>query len=222
MGKNGLRKINAWACRHTDRLQHSRGMCKNCYSTSMRKSPTKIRAWKCEHRDRPHHAKGLCEACYCQRETNKRAWKCDHIDQPHAAHGLCQHCYDKHRKAKQKKWRDTKGPDHVRRIYRKSYYKNYYKMTMEQFEELFARQDGKCAGCRYIFRDSNDELICIDHDHACCSNGKKTCGKCVRGILCDLCNRILGQGKDVPETLESLARYLRNWSSLRELEELFI
>lgn len=27
----------------------------------------------------------------------------------------------------------------------------------------------------------------VDHDHKCCS-GDKSCGKCVRGILCPGCN----------------------------------
>jgi hypothetical protein len=28
----------------------------------------------------------------------------------------------------------------------------------------------------------------VDHDHACCQKKNRSCGKCIRGLLCHTCN----------------------------------
>lgn len=52
------------------------------------------------------------------------------------------------------------------------------------------------------------DRLCIDHDHDCCP-GPRSCGRCVRGVLCAACNKMLGFAKDDPHTLLSAVRYLR-------------
>jgi hypothetical protein len=45
-------------------------------------------------------------------------------------------------------------------------------------------------GC-YAPGCEDKETLVIDHDHACCS-GRRSCGKCVRGALCNRHNLYLG------------------------------
>lgn len=49
--------------------------------------------------------------------------------------------------------------------------------------------------------------LMVDHDHSCCP-GERTCGKCIRGILCDKCNRGLGFFNDNPDLLQRAIEYL--------------
>lgn len=47
----------------------------------------------------------------------------------------------------------------------------------------------------------------IDHDHKCCP-GNKSCGKCVRELICGGCNTMLGLANDDVETLKSAIAYI--------------
>ena len=59
-------------------------------------------------------------------------------------------------------------------------------------------------GCQVC---GSTEALTFDHDHTCCI-GKRTCGKCLRGVLCRPCNLALGYAEDDPERLRNLANYL--------------
>ena len=54
-----------------------------------------------------------------------------------------------------------------------------YSIGVAEIQRLYGAQGGACAMCRELF----DGEYHVDHDHACCS-GKKSCGKCVRSLLC--------------------------------------
>lgn len=78
-----------------------------------------------------------------------------------------------------------------------------YGVTAEQFDALLRSQRGACAICRVESEDWH-----IDHDHSCCPT-IRTCGKCIRGVLCRACNMGLGIFKDDAAILESAISYLR-------------
>ena len=80
-------------------------------------------------------------------------------------------------------------PEAVKRWKRTHLLKNYG-LTPELFDRLLGAQDYACAMCHEPFGE--DEPICIDHDHNCCKAEKRSCGECVRGLLCLSCNTALG------------------------------
>jgi hypothetical protein len=73
--------------------------------------------------------------------------------------------------------------------------KHRFRVTPEWFQARLKKQGGKCALCSNRLGYGGRRLH-IDHDHACCPTSKnryRTCGKCVRGLLCDGCNTLLGK-----------------------------
>lgn len=102
---------------------------------------------------------------------------------------------DEHRR-----WRDKAGTERTR-DYNRFY---LYGVTRDQWDAMFAAQDGRCAICRCAEPTGR---WCIDHDHACCP-GMRACGKCIRGILCNSCNSGLGHFADDPERLRAAIAYL--------------
>ena len=91
-----------------------------------------------------------------------------------------------------------------------------YRVTPERYEELLRLQDGKCV-CGNVFRtDSRNKADTphVDHDHRCCP-GLKSCGECVRGLLCRNCNRALGLLKDSASVLRSLALWVDGGATRR-------
>lgn len=88
-----------------------------------------------------------------------------------------------------------------------------YGLSTEQYDGLVAQQGGKCAVCQAA---GSADSWHIDHDHACCP-GKGSCGRCVRGLLCQNCNLLLGHANDDPTRLAQAIDYLKARRRLREV-----
>ena len=99
----------------------------------------------------------------------------------------------------------AENAESIRADYRNWRLKYTYGITSEQVDEMLAKQGG-CAICGVTSPGSTKSWH-VDHDHSCCPIGA-SCGGCVRGILCNNCNLMLGHAKDSEETLRSAAEYL--------------
>lgn len=71
-----------------------------------------------------------------------------------------------------------------------------YGLTLEEYQNLFEKQNGVCAICKCT---EEGRMLAVDHSHY---TGK------VRGLLCGLCNRALGLFKDSPELISRAKEYV--------------
>jgi hypothetical protein len=65
-----------------------------------------------------------------------------------------------------------------------------YGLTQATFDQILEAQDNACGMCHEPFEAG--QLIHVDHDHGCCEEKNRSCGDCVRGLLCHACNIALG------------------------------
>ncbi len=83
-----------------------------------------------------------------------------------------------------------------------------YNITIDDYIALLAKQDGHCATCPAIEPTTGrTRRFHVDHDHSCCPIGR-SCGKCIRGLLCTTCNLTLGALQDNAATLQRMIDYL--------------
>ena len=78
-----------------------------------------------------------------------------------------------------------------------------YRITLDEYKTILESQGGVCAieGC-----DKTD--LAVDHDHRCCPESGRSCGLCIRGLICSVHNKVLGFIDDDPTKLSGLADYL--------------
>lgn len=106
----------------------------------------------------------------------------------------------------------VKGDTYKNRNYRASGLWASYKITLDDYNKMLEEQNGMCAlpSCETT-KESSGKYLHVDHDHNCCP-GKKSCGKCVRALLCSVHNSMLGFGHDSPQELREGADYLERYN----------
>lgn len=81
-----------------------------------------------------------------------------------------------------------------------------YGLTQEQYDMMLEAQGHRCAVCGVPFGTGADRAN-IDHDHDCCP-GNRSCGKCVRGVICSVCNTMAGAVENNLAHLDAMFEYL--------------
>lgn len=84
-----------------------------------------------------------------------------------------------------------------------------YLMTLEEF---YKRSANGCELCG----DKPERALHVDHDHKCC-RGQVTCGNCVRGVICNKCNKAVDKYErgimraDYPD-MNKIAEYVEKYN----------
>ena len=86
---------------------------------------------------------------------------------------------------------------------RKNAYK--YSLKISEYRDMIG---SGCESC------GTTQSLCIDHDHSCCP-GQGSCGKCIRGVLCRMCNIAEGAITSVTQ-LNGLLEYKKKYGMFKE------
>lgn len=92
---------------------------------------------------------------------------------------------------KNERQREYAASEKGRLVHRRKILKHRYNITPERYDEMLEEQGGTCAICPATEAGNAGRRFSVDHDHACCP-GPRSCGQCVRGLLCLRCNNSLG------------------------------
>jgi hypothetical protein len=85
--------------------------------------------------------------------------------------------------------------------------KSQYGVTRKQYDDMLEAQGGCCAICGSTTPRGRHKTFVVDHDHSCCP-GDRSCGACVRGLLCSTCNIAIGLLGDDAAGVRSALSYL--------------
>jgi hypothetical protein len=115
------------------------------------------------------------------RKCNRRKERREYCKRIHSTDGLSPYCKE------------------CTRLYSLS---NRYRISVDDYTEMFTKQDGKCAICgqsETVTHKGKLISLCVDHNHI---TGE------IRGLLCLDCNTGLGKFKDDKELLKKVICYL--------------
>jgi hypothetical protein len=139
-------------------------------------------------RDYWNHVEQRRAAARAERQRDRDKWRAYQRD--YRARNL-----DRHR-AYEAEWRQKNTDRHF-----DSRLQREYGITLADYNRILAEQGGGCGICgvREARSKGRGSRLHVDHDHV---------NRQVRGLLCDTCNRGIGQLGDDPKRVRAAARYL--------------
>jgi len=84
---------------------------------------------------------------------------------------------------------------------RERFFQYKYGIAVADYDAMLKAQGGGCAICG-MASEENGRYLAVDHSHG---TGQ------VRGLLCNMCNRAIGQLGDNPKLCDAAAAYLRRY-----------
>lgn len=136
------------------------------------------------------YASGRKRCTECSRMTSERSRRARLATDPDG--------YRAKKRQEHQRWRDNNRA-HLLAYQRASKKTNrlrnraaWYGLTLDEFTALRVKQGDRCAACNDPLDFDAPRGFTVDHDHRCCGNSrrKRSCGKCVRGLLCPPCNNL--------------------------------
>ena len=116
--------------------------------------------------------------------------------------------YVRHKEKLNAAHREYQRRPEVKLANRKKSVQRSYNVTPEQHAAILKRQGYRCAFLNCGVRV--DLFSPIDHNHGCCPESARSCGKCVRSVLCTQHNLGLGYFERLnPKCLLDAYDYLR-------------
>jgi hypothetical protein len=150
-----------------------------------------------EYHKSKYHANGLVSQCKsCTAITNKK-WRSDNPDLERI-----------HNQIQYQKDRERLGEEEYRK--RKRFYdlKHHYNVSSEWYESKLKEYRYSCEICGLSVQEGDYTTLTVDHDHSCCDGKTRSCGLCVRGLLCMACQTGLASFKDKTTSLHRAIEYL--------------
>jgi hypothetical protein len=135
---------------------------------------------------------------------NRKFAEC-HPDRKHYSKGMCRACY-KAPYMKRYKEEGRAFPSHSPEA-RKEASLKLLGWTLDLFNKTLIEQDNKCAICEKevnLSKVQNSSRACADHLHVD--------PPVPRGILCTICNAMIGHALENPRILRAAASYIEKFS----------